>query len=62
MLEKERRKIQRRCNRDAAVVSDGNPRRINIERRILNLDVHSIAEWLEEPRKTSAADGQESKK
>ncbi len=62
MLKNERRKTERRCNRNAAVVSDGNPRRINIERRILNLDVHSIAEWLEEPRKPRSADSQKTKK
>lgn len=58
MLNNERRKAERRCNRDTATVPDADPRRVNIERRILNLDVRSIAEWLEGPRKTPPAQGQ----
>ena len=41
-----------------ATVPDADPRRVNIERRILNLDVRSIAEWLDEPRKAPPAQGE----
>ena len=58
MPNNERRQAERRCNRDTATVPDADPRRVNIERRILNLDVRSIAEWLEEPRKVPPAQGE----
>lgn len=58
MMDNERRKSERRNSRDTVAMPDVDPRRINIERRILNLDVHSIAEWLERPPKMRSDESQ----